>query len=338
MPTPDKNLASEMAKIVPREDAAKDSATVDRTTPRQEAAKDSATVDRMPRRQEAAKNSAAVDLTTPRQKEAKDIAALDRTTPHANAPRSPTVAAAAPAPRKPVPSLSIAVPLAEPFPAAPVAPNAASSAAGNAASSAAGNAASLAAPNAASSAAGNAASSAAPNAASRAATRVASAPAAEKVAAPAPPTEAPRAPAVAQSAFAGRMTMKGEAGGSAIVLIEPGQPGGPPAAAQGVPQGTAARASPQVTMAKVPTRENLADAARTNEMARERDAERPVAKGRISDRAPLPVAEWIALIRRLRDEGKAADAARELAAFRAAHVDHGRLLPRDLVDWRPPAQ
>ena len=58
-------------------------------------------------------------------------------------------------------------------------------------------------------------------------------------------------------------------------------------------------------------------------------------EARVKDRAPLPVAEWIALIRRLRAEGNAADAARELAAFRAAHIDHERLLPPDLRDWRP---
>ena len=52
--------------------------------------------------------------------------------------------------------------------------------------------------------------------------------------------------------------------------------------------------------------------------------------------APLPVPDWIALIRRLRDEGKSADAAKELAAFRAAHADHEKLLPPDLRDWRPP--
>ena len=52
--------------------------------------------------------------------------------------------------------------------------------------------------------------------------------------------------------------------------------------------------------------------------------------------APLPVPEWIALIRRLRDEGKSADAAKELAAFRVAHADHEKLLPPDLRDWRPP--
>jgi hypothetical protein len=55
-------------------------------------------------------------------------------------------------------------------------------------------------------------------------------------------------------------------------------------------------------------------------------------------RAPLPVAEWIALIRNLRAEGKADEALAELAAFRAAHPDHERLLPADLREWRPPAK
>lgn len=58
-------------------------------------------------------------------------------------------------------------------------------------------------------------------------------------------------------------------------------------------------------------------------------------QARLKDRAPLPIPDWIALIRRLRDEGKTADAERELAAFRAAHADHERLLPPDLRDWRP---
>jgi len=59
-------------------------------------------------------------------------------------------------------------------------------------------------------------------------------------------------------------------------------------------------------------------------------------QARARDRAPLPVADWIALIRRLRDEGKSDEAGKELAAFRAAHADHQRLLPPDLRDWRPP--
>lgn len=54
--------------------------------------------------------------------------------------------------------------------------------------------------------------------------------------------------------------------------------------------------------------------------------------------APLPVPEWIALIRRLRDEGRTDDAVKELAAFRRAHPDHRLLLPPDLVDWRSDAR
>ena len=52
-------------------------------------------------------------------------------------------------------------------------------------------------------------------------------------------------------------------------------------------------------------------------------------------RAPLPVADWIALIRKLRAEGRIDEAATELAAFRRAHQDGERLLPEDLRDWRP---
>jgi len=59
-------------------------------------------------------------------------------------------------------------------------------------------------------------------------------------------------------------------------------------------------------------------------------------EARVKDRAPLPVADWIALIRRLRDEGNIAEAARELAAFRTTHADHEKLLPPDLRDWHPP--
>jgi hypothetical protein len=57
---------------------------------------------------------------------------------------------------------------------------------------------------------------------------------------------------------------------------------------------------------------------------------------RAKDRAPLPVGDWIALIRRLRDEGNIAEASRELAAFRVTHSDHEKLLPLDLRDWHPP--
>ena len=49
----------------------------------------------------------------------------------------------------------------------------------------------------------------------------------------------------------------------------------------------------------------------------------------------LSVPDWIALIRRLRDEGRVDEAAKELAAFRSAHADHEQLLPPDLRDWKP---
>src|SRR5437899_872613 len=52
----------------------------------------------------------------------------------------------------------------------------------------------------------------------------------------------------------------------------------------------------------------------------------------------LAVPDWITLIRKLRDEGKMDEAAKELAAFRAAYPDHERLLPPDLRDWKPVAR
>jgi hypothetical protein len=47
------------------------------------------------------------------------------------------------------------------------------------------------------------------------------------------------------------------------------------------------------------------------------------------------VPDWIALIRRLRDEGRTDEAAKELAAFRNAYADPNALLPPDLRDWKP---
>jgi hypothetical protein len=52
----------------------------------------------------------------------------------------------------------------------------------------------------------------------------------------------------------------------------------------------------------------------------------------------LPVPDWITLIRKLRDENKLDEAAKELAAFRSAHPDHEQLLPPDLRDWKPAAR
>jgi hypothetical protein len=72
--------------------------------------------------------------------------------------------------------------------------------------------------------------------------------------------------------------------------------------------------------------------------ARPAAAPAPAPRGEARSPIPLPVAEWIALIRRLRDEGKTDEAAKELAVFRAAHPDHETLLPPDLRDWKPAAR
>ena len=49
--------------------------------------------------------------------------------------------------------------------------------------------------------------------------------------------------------------------------------------------------------------------------------------------------EWIKRIRTLRAQGKSEEAAKELAAFRAAYKDRAAdLLPADLRDARPPTQ
>lgn len=80
-------------------------------------------------------------------------------------------------------------------------------------------------------------------------------------------------------------------------------------------------------------------AARTAPLAKvaaEGTAADGAAPARAASPPTLPVAEWIALIRKLRADGRLDDAARELVAFRTAHPDHERLLPPDLRDWRPP--
>ena len=134
--------------------------------------------------------------------------------------------------------------------------------------------------------------------------------------------------------------MKDGTGGATTILVEPPQPATPVAKMRAVPQSTPA---PQASMAMGRAAEGQVDATRSRElakgeMAKERRAETRTDATRANDRAPLPVAEWIALIRRLRAEGKVAEAVKELAAFRTAHADHEKLLPRDLAEWRPPAR
>ena len=94
-------------------------------------------------------------------------------------------------------------------------------------------------------------------------------------------------------------------------------------------------ATPMVTPSKEGAAPRRSEAPRAAENAGERDAATEKRLARASVRVPLPVAEWIALIRRLRDEGITEEAVKELAAFRAEHPDHEKLLPRDLAEWRP---
>jgi len=63
----------------------------------------------------------------------------------------------------------------------------------------------------------------------------------------------------------------------------------------------------------------------------------PEPKAAMEATAPRPMDEWITLIRRLRDEARYDDAARELAAFRAAYPRR-EALPEDLRDWQPPTK
>jgi len=93
---------------------------------------------------------------------------------------------------------------------------------------------------------------------------------------------------------------------------------------------------------------NAADARKA-----ERDSARAAALGKVMrapatgaraderarERAPLPVPEWIALIRKLRAEGRSEELAREVAAFRAAYPDQQHLLVDEPSGGaeRPPA-
>lgn len=94
----------------------------------------------------------------------------------------------------------------------------------------------------------------------------------------------------------------------------------PSFAPQRLQEGATLRAAPA---ASAPTG-RIADRSANAELAKER--------------ANLSVDDWIARIRRLRDEGKTTEVAKELEAFRTAHPDHERLLPPDLRNWPPPAQ
>jgi hypothetical protein len=173
-------------------------------------------------------------------------------------------------------------------------------------------------------------------------------------ASPKPDSAAPRdaiapSPAPAAAGGIGATTSAPATSGDLAAAASAPQvpPPSAPAAQQSVERGSAQRqetpASAKLAApAPTPPAASFADSARAPAQSALRSS--PVAKtatagaaqeARIKDHAPLPIPDWIALIRRLRDEGKTADAARELAAFRTAHADHERLLPPDLRDWHP---
>jgi hypothetical protein len=142
---------------------------------------------------------------------------------------------------------------------------------------------------------------------------------AAQVATSAEPSEAPQPPAPAGIAAAGRTPPSRNGVAPARILAAPAPAPAPalPLSAQRAQESASAQPAPLAKM----------DARRAADASPE--------EARVKDREPLPVPEWIALIRRLRDEGKSADAVKELAAFRVAHANHEKLLPPDLRDWRP---
>ena len=129
----------------------------------------------------------------------------------------------------------------------------------------------------------------------------------------------------------------------AAAPVPPPAPRPAPLAASPAPSGVAVpspaanaaqTAAPMAKLGAAREQGDRASAPRAADLA-EGAASASRARGEIGQRAAeLPVPEWIALIRRLRDEGKFADVDRELKAFRTAHPDHLTLLPPDLRDWR----
>jgi hypothetical protein len=100
------------------------------------------------------------------------------------------------------------------------------------------------------------------------------------------------------------------------------------------PRGRADSPSLAAAPAAIPQRDAVAEPARqlaTAKVAAERRAD-PAVDAKAKERARLPVADWILLILKLRDEGRQDDVALELKAFRAVHADAQTLLPPDLRD------
>jgi hypothetical protein len=101
---------------------------------------------------------------------------------------------------------------------------------------------------------------------------------------------------------------------------EPGSHGFAPGVQTAPPKSLPTRRALESTAGRAPAPAAMPDAATD-------------ARAKVAPRLPVP--DWIALIRRLRDEGRTDEAEKELAAFREAYADHERLLPPDLRDWKP---
>ena len=105
-------------------------------------------------------------------------------------------------------------------------------------------------------------------------------------------------------------------------------------AASPPPPAVAAASKPAPSASAAP--ESAARVARSNEPAAappQMLAKAAPESARAKDAAPLPPEEWIKRIRRMQDEGRKDDVAKELAAFRAAYKERAdALLPPDLRD------
>ena len=178
---------------------------------------------------------------------------------------------------------------------------------------------------------------------------------AANTAAPAPPVAQPF-PADALKRESKETAMRDAAPAAGIVAPPPAPAaeadvsGSPPASAPTAPRhgwlgGAARREAGVASVMRVERRAEPLPTTRGRGRAREPVADAAGRDGRRRSstharrRAPkLPVPDWIALIRKLRDEGRTDEAAKELAAFRTAYADHERILPPDLRDWKPVAR
>ncbi len=153
---------------------------------------------------------------------------------------------------------------------------------------------------------------------------------------------APQAPAVAQSrAPARRMDATEEADGDVRTALKSRLAAAP------ADRGRNASNSAAGTIAAAPLSEEAVPRtppvaappmSTPQRAAAQLSAERSDSVGaRAKQRAAMPIADWITLMRRLREEQRFDDLATELAAFRSLHADANTLLPQDLRDLALPA-